>query len=101
MLHLLQKAMKLSEHISGQINIKNWTEAARLQSMREQLLAGLAELELPTDKEDLALINQLSNDIKILVAAQLEQSNQRKNNLLNEIKNNNKSKKMQTAYSGK
>ena len=101
MLHLLQEALKLSEHISEQINIKNWTEVEKLQNQRKQLLAGLAELELPTGKEDLALVNQLSSNIKILVAAQLEQSDQRKDNLLNEIKNNNKSKKMQAAYSGK
>ena len=101
MLHLLQKTMRLSEQISEQINIQNWTEAEKLQDQREQLLAQLPELAVPLDKEELFVVNKLSKSIKQLVKLQLEQRGDRKKVLLNEIKNNNKSKKMQTAYSGK
>jgi len=98
MLEILEKAMSLSEEIDGCIKQDDWSKAEKLQLERDKVLALLPQTELPSDKNDLAKINQLSLTVKEMAKSQRENSEKRKEILLREIKNNNKSKKMKAAY---
>jgi len=98
MLDLLNKAMRLSKEITELFDREEWDKAQQLQQQRELLLNQLPNTELPSDSHALAKINTLSIEIKTITKEQLVISTARKDALLQQIKNNNRSKKMKTAY---
>jgi len=98
MLEILEKALSVSKEINTCIAQNDWSSVEKLQLERDKILAKLPQTKLPTDKNDLAKVNQLVHKIKDMTQTQIDNSEERKETLLCEIKNNNKSKKMKTAY---
>ncbi len=98
MLNLLNKATLLSKEITELLNLGDWNKAQQLQQEREQLLNQLPNTVLPSDSRELEKINKISLDIKSMTKDQLDISLNRKDNLLQQIKNSNKSTKMKKAY---
>jgi len=98
MLKILEKAMTLSKQISDCIAKGDWKNTEKLQLERDKILAKLPTTKLPSDKNELQQVSELTLKVKEMTQAQLINSKERKDNLLHEIKNNNKSKKMKAAY---
>jgi len=98
MLNLLDNILGISQKISNCMQENNWSDVETLQDQQKALLNQLDQTATPTDSEAQKKASELSTQIQRLTAEQIQLSKANKQKLYGEIKNNNKSKKMNKAY---
>ncbi|EPJ46650.1 MAG: hypothetical protein OFPII_19080 [Osedax symbiont Rs1] len=98
MLILLSDFLQISEDILHLCKKNLWEEVETLQNKRALLMKSINSTELPSDKQELDKCQQLTKLAQLIDLQILKASDLRKKNLYSEIKANNKSKKMNTAY---
>jgi len=98
MLNLLDKILGISQEISKCMLEGKWQEVEILQDKQQRLLDSLSTTATPKLSEAQKKASELTTQIQKLTAEQIQLSNANKQKLYSEIKNSNKSKKMNKAY---
>jgi len=98
MLNLLDKILGISQQISSCIQEDNWSDVETLQDQQKVLLNKLDQTATPSHPDAQKKASELSTQIQRLTAEQIQLSKANKQKLYSEIKNSNKSKKMNKAY---
>ncbi|MEH6442285.1 MAG: flagellar protein FliT [Oceanospirillaceae bacterium] len=98
MQHRLNEVLAISRQILEQSKVQEWDEVEALQSKRASLTQTLQTIPVPVAQQDIDSCANVSFQIQTLNDEILLLSQTNKQNLYEDIKRNNKSKKMSTAY---
>jgi len=98
MLNLLDKILGISKDISKCMLEGKWQEVELLQDKQQRLLDSLSTTATPSLSEAQKKASELTIQIQKLTEEQIQLSTANKQKLYSDIKNTNKSKKMNKAY---